>query len=232
MLWTEFLVFMNFKIKIKIKTTFRCDLKCPYCCIDIAEGRQSEFEELSVDEWLEIINNFPIKVGILILIGGEPFFRKDCAELINALTDQKIIVKVITNQTYKRMLDVKPTPFVKFLSTYHHHTKREKWLAFYQQLKKEYRTKIYEVENQEIKGSEVLKLVCSSDDGCYYRRDFIFTPNGELNMCIMDTCGYVGYQPKKKWEIGTPEQSYSIYSFKEKINLMFIRNLKYRLGIK
>jgi len=193
-------------------------------------GRESKFEELDYEEWLRIIDNFPIKVGIVILIGGEPFFRKDSVDLINALTAKKIIVKVLTNQTYKRMLDVNSTPFVKFLSTYHHgQISKDYWLDLNEKIKKKYRTKTYEVGQGVCSNSEVLDLVTNENDGCYYRRDFIFTPNGDLNMCIMDTTKRNGYQPKRAWQFADKKLMYSIYSFKEKIRIGFWRGFKFKI---
>ena len=230
MLLVEFLCLMNCRIKIKIKNTFRCNLRCKYCCIDIVSGRESKFEELDYQEWLKIVDNFPIRVGMVILIGGEPFFRKDSIDLINALTAQKIIVKVLTNQTYKRMLNVNPTPFVKFLSTYHDgQIAKDYWLNLNDQIKKKYRTRTYEVGQGVCPDSEVLDLVKSADDGCYYRRDFIFTPNGDLNLCIMDTTRRKGLQKKREWQFGSLELMYSIYSWQQKFHLMFGRNLKYKI---
>jgi len=230
MLWVEFLCFMNWRIKIKIKNTFRCDLRCEYCCIDIVSGRESKFEELGYQDWLQIVDNFPIRVGIVILIGGEPFFRKDSVDLINTLTAKKIIVKVLTNQTYKRMLDINPTPFVKFLSTYHHgQVPKDYWMDLNAQIKKKYRTRTYEVGKGICANSEVLTLVTNSEDGCYYRRDFIFTPNGDLNLCIMDTTSREGYQPKREWQFARKELMYSIYSLKEKIRIGFWRGFKFKI---
>jgi len=230
MLWVEFLCLINMRIKVKIKNTFRCNLKCEYCCIDIVEGRRSVFEEYNYQEWIKVIENFPLKVGIVILIGGEPFFRKDSVDLINELTKRKIIVKILTNQTYKRMLKVNPTPFVKFLSTYHQgQIPYDYWIDLNEKIKKKYRTKTFEVGQGVCADSEVLDLVESESDGCYYRRDFIFTPNGELNLCIKDTTERKGIQPKRQWQMGPPELMYSIYSWQQKFHLMFVRNLRSRL---
>ena len=177
--------------------------------------------------------NFPQKVGIVILIGGEPFCKPDAVDLINKLTDRGIIVKVLSNMTFKRMLDVKPTPFVKYLVTYHNHLNLNKWLLFLNKIKKKYRVKVFEVQvpgakndGQLIPGSEILPLVTDSDDRCYYRREWSFTPNGELHQCLMDMFKYRGHVPKRIWYTMDGNESYSLISLREKIEVAFLRNFR------
>ena len=227
MLWNELLLFFNIGITIKIKVTMKCNLRCSYCCIDIADGRRATWEELNGDEWLQIVNNFPLKVRKVLIIGGEPFFYPHCVELIKKLNEKRIIVKAFTNGTYKRMLDIPPSPYYKIISTFHHemNTKmRDHWQALHKRVQKEgYRILVNEVAVCELHGTQLMPLVTTNEDSvsCYFRREFIFMPNGAMAQCIEDACSFVGYQSKVNWSFSRPEQFYSIYQMKEKWNILF-----------
>lgn len=229
MLWAEGLLFFNIGITIKIKITLKCNLHCPYCCIDIADGHRANYQELSTDEWIKIIENFPLKVRKVIVIGGEPFLRSDAPELINKLTAMRIIVKAESNGLYRRILDIKPTPYFKLIETFHHDMnspQKAAWLFLHEEIKKRYRYLVTEIEYAELKGSQVMPLVEKGNEGCYYRRDFIFLPNGKLVLCIKDACDQIGPQDKIDWQYG---ELYSIYDVKEKFKMFFWNNIKSRI---
>lgn len=59
-----------------IDITYRCNLHCPYCYL----GDERSKNELSTEEWLDIINQIP-SFGIISIIGGEPLIRKDFREI-------------------------------------------------------------------------------------------------------------------------------------------------------
>ena len=56
--------------------TYRCNLTCPYCYI----GQERQKDELSTEEWINIINQIP-RFGIISILGGEPLIRKDFREI-------------------------------------------------------------------------------------------------------------------------------------------------------
>ncbi len=76
-----------------LELTYRCNLNCPYCYI--GENRQKE--ELSSEDWKKVINQIPF-YGIVTLVGGEPFIRKDFCELMQ-YASKKVFgkVNVVTN---------------------------------------------------------------------------------------------------------------------------------------
>lgn len=227
LIWIEFLTFFNIRTRIKIKNTLRCDLKCPYCCVTVGGGRQAEYEELTAQEWLNIVDNFPQRVGIVILLGGEPFFRKDSVELIDGLTARGVIVKVLSNCTYKRMLDVRRTPLVKYVITYHHHVPYDKWSPLYNQVKKHYRVQLLEFGEKFFPESRLLKILDESAMQ-YTKREYIFSPNGQLFMCMQDVFDQRGKQCKFPWNFGDKIVSHNQLS--DKFRLLIVNNIKSRLS--
>ena len=69
--------------------TYRCNLNCPYCYI----GNERKKQELSKEEWFNIIDQIPF-YSIVTLVGGEPLLRKDFPEILNYLS------KKIWNKTH------------------------------------------------------------------------------------------------------------------------------------
>ena len=73
--------------------THLCNLNCPYCYV----GKNRVKEELSTQDWLDIINQIPF-YSFVTLVGGEPLIRKDFSEILYA-TSKKTLgkVNVVTN---------------------------------------------------------------------------------------------------------------------------------------
>ncbi len=59
-----------------IDFTYRCNQSCPYCYI----GKNRNMEELTAQEWKNVIDQIP-RFGIISFIGGEPLLRKDFKEV-------------------------------------------------------------------------------------------------------------------------------------------------------
>jgi molybdenum cofactor biosynthesis enzyme MoaA len=80
---------------IQYYLTARCDLACEQCNIIHA---QADAEEMNLDEIREMARNLSkIGVCIVLLIGGEPFIRKDLPKIVKAFTDVNIHVRLQTN---------------------------------------------------------------------------------------------------------------------------------------
>lgn len=71
-----------------LELTYRCNLNCPYCYI----GCDRNKNELSTEEWKNVIDQLPF-YSIATLVGGEPLLRKDFTEIL-AYTSKKIMNKV------------------------------------------------------------------------------------------------------------------------------------------
>lgn len=80
--------------------TARCNLACEQCNIIYA---QADAEEMNIEQIRAMARNLAeIGVCIVLLIGGEPFVRKDIADIVKAFTDVGIHVRLQTNGLAKR----------------------------------------------------------------------------------------------------------------------------------
>ena len=75
-------------IRYFFELTYRCNLQCPYCYV----GCERNKNELSTDEWLNIIKQIPF-YSFVTLVGGEPLIRKDFIDILMA-TSKKVYGKL------------------------------------------------------------------------------------------------------------------------------------------
>ena len=68
--------------------TYRCNLRCPYCYV----GNSRDKEELTTDDWFNVIEQIPW-YSFVTLAGGEPLIRKDFVDILMR-TAQKTCGKV------------------------------------------------------------------------------------------------------------------------------------------
>lgn len=71
-----------------LELTYRCNLMCPYCYV----GSERNKQELTTEEWKNVIDQFPF-YSIATLVGGEPLIRKDFIDIF-AYTSKKLLNKV------------------------------------------------------------------------------------------------------------------------------------------
>ncbi len=57
--------------------TYQCNLNCPYCYV----GAERKKNELTLDEWKNVINQIPF-YSFVTLVGGEPLIRKDFVDIL------------------------------------------------------------------------------------------------------------------------------------------------------
>lgn len=80
-----------------------CNLNCRHCFIKKYPASERKERELSFSRCLELIREFPnVKIGKVMLTGGEPFSRSDLPDIITAIKeiDKNIIIDITTNLTY------------------------------------------------------------------------------------------------------------------------------------
>lgn len=86
-----------FPFVININVTTRCNLSCPYCFNK--ENRVSRSDELTLDEYRKLAEQWaPYKPGIF-LSGGEPFARQDLVDLVAAFKNRQMPVGIVSNGT-------------------------------------------------------------------------------------------------------------------------------------
>jgi len=80
---------------VQFYITARCNLACEQCNIIYAH---SDSQEMNIEQIQKTASNLAkIGVCIVLLIGGEPFIRKDIAQIVKAFTDVGIHVRLQTN---------------------------------------------------------------------------------------------------------------------------------------
>ncbi|MFH0701916.1 MAG: radical SAM protein [bacterium] len=80
-------------IRYSLELTYKCNLNCSYCYV----GENRNFNELSVKEWFDIIDQIP-PFALITLVGGEPLIRKDFKTILKkSLKKNKI--NIVTNGT-------------------------------------------------------------------------------------------------------------------------------------
>lgn len=75
--------------------TYRCNFSCSYCYL---RDTNKDVQELSTEEWLEIIDRLK-KMGVrrFVLTGGEPLVREDFVEILQACKTDQTHVSLLTN---------------------------------------------------------------------------------------------------------------------------------------
>lgn len=88
-------IFKNSPLYVQFYITPRCNLACEQCNIIYADAKH---HEMSIDQIKMVAKNLKkIGVNIVLLIGGEPFVRKDIDKIVEAFVDQSIHVRMQTN---------------------------------------------------------------------------------------------------------------------------------------
>ena len=110
--------------RLYIFTTLRCNLNCSYCTNKFVHGVTPTYDELTFEQWKDIIDNLDFKVNEVFVTGGEPFLYSDLDKLLHYLLRKKYMVTVFTNLSKlilsKSMITL-PFPSVKlrFVATHH-----------------------------------------------------------------------------------------------------------------
>jgi MoaA/NifB/PqqE/SkfB family radical SAM enzyme len=80
---------------VQFYITARCNLACEQCNIIYADG---DSNEMNIHQIRRMAENFAeIGVCMVLLIGGEPFARRDLPEIIEAFVENDIHVRMQTN---------------------------------------------------------------------------------------------------------------------------------------
>jgi len=85
-------------LDMKVYLTRRCNLRCVMC--DAWTSRQDARDELSTDDWLQVIAQAkPLGLANLKLFGGEPTLRQDLAIIVERASTLGIRCALVTNGT-------------------------------------------------------------------------------------------------------------------------------------
>ncbi|MGE4607750.1 MAG: radical SAM protein [Myxococcota bacterium] len=87
---------------VQFYITARCNLACEQCNIIYADG---DSNEMNIHQIRQMAENFAeIGVCMVLLIGGEPFARKDLPDIIEAFVSNDIHVRMQTNGLAPRQM--------------------------------------------------------------------------------------------------------------------------------
>ena len=82
-------------VYVQFYITSRCNLACEQCNIIYADAKH---QEMNLEQINKVAKNLKkIGVSIVLLIGGEPFVRKDIDKIVKAFTDVGIHIRLQTN---------------------------------------------------------------------------------------------------------------------------------------
>tara|TARA_B110000503_G_scaffold111963_1_gene167729 strand:- start:2651 stop:3802 length:1152 start_codon:yes stop_codon:yes gene_type:complete len=88
-------VFKKSPLYVQFYITARCNLACEQCNIIYSDAKH---HEMNIEQINNVAKNLKkIGVNIVLLIGGEPFVRKDIHEIVKAFTSRNIHVRMQTN---------------------------------------------------------------------------------------------------------------------------------------
>ena len=88
-------LFQDAPVYVQFYVTARCNLTCQQCNIIYTN---SDVRECTLDEVKHIADNFAeMGVAMVLLTGGEPFARKDLAQIIHAFESRGVHVRMQTN---------------------------------------------------------------------------------------------------------------------------------------
>ena len=171
---------------ITIYPTLRCNLDCHYCSQKIYNGLEPagvREDELEVEQWIGLLKRFMrhVKVQQVHYTGGEPLLRKDCAELVNWLTAQGIFVTIYSNLTIFDSV-IKPSLFLRFDTTYHHHMNKERYLKNLKKYKDSgFNMYVHELGHRELKETDEVREYEPLDAGTGGMTDRLsFAPDGSM----------------------------------------------------
>jgi MoaA/NifB/PqqE/SkfB family radical SAM enzyme len=88
-------IFKKSPLYVQFYITARCNLVCEQCNIIYSDAKH---QEMNIDQINNVAENLKkIGVNIVLLIGGEPFIRKDIDKIVRAFTSRNIHVRMQTN---------------------------------------------------------------------------------------------------------------------------------------
>jgi len=171
-------------IKVSAFVTLRCSFNCPYCSLKGFNGIMPMCDEISFDEWFEVLRK--IEKTILIqeinITGGEPLLRVGIAEFINKLLDsKKCVVSLYTNLCSNLADSIIANPRFRIVTTYHHRDDPVKYLELYRHYKRKHRVVLEEIDYKVLDYTDYIKPYEIQAPGVGGQTDrFAIAPDGEV----------------------------------------------------
>jgi organic radical activating enzyme len=114
---------------------YECSLNCAYCCLSLSTGKRAKSRRVTLEQWKEFVENFPLKIKELHLCGGEPSLLSWMPRLANWLLDKGHHVTIYTNlHNVETLCRIRPSKRLMIISTYHHQDDALKYTRSYERL--------------------------------------------------------------------------------------------------
>jgi uncharacterized radical SAM superfamily Fe-S cluster-containing enzyme len=156
-------------ITLSLSVTFRCNLSCSYCTVNVS-GKRSVSKEATIDEMIEYINHFPVKIKEIYITGGEPSLRDDLPELVNKLLDRGYFIVLFTNlKNLFTILKINKSVRFRIQATYHHKASSHEFYNNYLDIIQKHRIDVDELKYQKLYFSKVKQLTNEKelDEPCF-----------------------------------------------------------------
>jgi len=172
-------------VRIKIFPSFICNLDCWYCANKfVGDGDYKRVPSMNYKKWIDIINEFPVKVKEVVISGGEPAIYKDLGRLVNYLTDNKIMVTIFSNLMIVNN-EIKGSKRIRIGATHHIGTDETIFKVNLQHyIDKGIRVDVEEFKQDKKVDDSYTKFVHTKGNAtgliCMYSPAFYFSPDGKL----------------------------------------------------
>jgi len=112
-----------------------CNFRCRYCPLMHEREEYPEWNMCSMDEWKELITEFPEWLSLVLISGGEPTLIRWLPEFVNWLLDSGRKVCIFTNLAVPiRFKDIKKSSRLQIQATYHHEDSPERFTNAYKKV--------------------------------------------------------------------------------------------------
>jgi MoaA/NifB/PqqE/SkfB family radical SAM enzyme len=106
-------------LRVDSLITFDCTFACDYC-YRMVTGKRPKSEVKKLYEWKKFINEFPEKIKVMGITGGEPTIMWWLPDYINFLHEKKIHVNLFTNLAFpERIFEVKQISNFTVIASFH-----------------------------------------------------------------------------------------------------------------
>ena len=170
---------------LKILITYDCNLACPYCNLKLVTGRMPDSPNSTIQEWLEFIDRFPVKVKEVTIEGGEPTMYPDIDKLVNAILDKGLHVRFYTNLVYiEELKRIRRSYRFRVIATFHKNGSARLFVNNYREVKRRHSIVVYEIGHRIFRFSRLRPLQTKADE--LVNQFFFITPQRRIYIGIQE----------------------------------------------
>jgi organic radical activating enzyme len=160
--WKTLIFKRGFNLAIFL--TYKCNLGCSYCILKIPTGNYPHSEISTLEQWMELINRWPVRIKEIYLSGREAVLHPQFVEITNWFLGKGYHIKVFSNlmdiDKFRQIIKIH-----RFMitATYHHNCDKNKFMSNYNELTKRFRIDVHELGYKILPFSKLMPLVYNSD---------------------------------------------------------------------